>query len=225
MTTVSTDTERPTTTIIAPVPFVGARVEAVRAARDWSARRGVPAHITLLGNFAAPEQIDSETLHALRQIFSGTVPITTALSDLRLLGTTACLIPEALPQLDELSVKLASVAPGGEHVVPTHHHLTVARDCDVHGLADLRAALGEDLPLRGEINQARLLAHTGASNVAQIAGFDFGPQVRPARQSDVEETDLVDGMADRISSSWGVFGAVGARLVSWPRRGARGRGW
>ena len=36
-------------TLIAPVPFAEAAVGLLRARHDWAARRGVPAHVTLLG--------------------------------------------------------------------------------------------------------------------------------------------------------------------------------
>jgi hypothetical protein len=43
------------TTIVAPTPFVGQVIDSLRLAYDWSAGRGVPAHLTLLGPFLGPD--------------------------------------------------------------------------------------------------------------------------------------------------------------------------
>ncbi len=49
------------------VPEAEAAVGAIRLAHDWSAARGVPAHVTLLFPFAPSDEVD-ET--ALRDLFS-----------------------------------------------------------------------------------------------------------------------------------------------------------
>ena len=49
------------------VPEAEAAVGAIRLAHDWSAARGVPAHVTLLFPFAPPDEADEA---ALRDLFS-----------------------------------------------------------------------------------------------------------------------------------------------------------
>jgi len=47
------------------VPEAETAVGALRLEHDWSAARGVPAHITILFPFLPPERIDEEALRAL----------------------------------------------------------------------------------------------------------------------------------------------------------------
>jgi hypothetical protein len=51
------------TALIVPVPEAEAAVGAIRLAHDWSAARGVPAHITILFPFLPPEELDEAALH------------------------------------------------------------------------------------------------------------------------------------------------------------------
>jgi 2'-5' RNA ligase len=54
------------TALIAPVPEAEPAVRAIRLEHDWSAARGVPAHITILFPFMSPEAVDES---ALRELF------------------------------------------------------------------------------------------------------------------------------------------------------------
>lgn len=55
------------TALIIPVPEAEDAVGAIRLAHDPSAARGVPAHITILFPFLAPDQVDEA---ALREVFA-----------------------------------------------------------------------------------------------------------------------------------------------------------
>ena len=55
------------TALMFAVPEAEAAVGAIRLAHDWSAARGVPAHVTLLFPFAPPDEVDEA---ALRDLFS-----------------------------------------------------------------------------------------------------------------------------------------------------------
>src|SRR3954447_2244179 len=53
------------TALILPVPEAEPVVSEIRLAHDWSAARGVPAHITVLFPFLAPEEVDESALRTL----------------------------------------------------------------------------------------------------------------------------------------------------------------
>ncbi len=53
------------TALIVPVPEAEPAVGPIRLANDWSAARGVPAHITVLFPFLPGEEVDETALHDL----------------------------------------------------------------------------------------------------------------------------------------------------------------
>lgn len=55
----------PRTALIVAVPEAEAAVGALRAAHDWSAALGVPAHLTILFPFLEPAAIDEEAIAAV----------------------------------------------------------------------------------------------------------------------------------------------------------------
>ena len=158
-----------TTTVIAVASFVGDEVEQIRLAGDWSARLGVPAHITLLGPFLPAEEITAEVLRRVRDIFASQPPIPVVLAELHLLGTAACLIPDAFSPFISLSRELQAISRGP--TVGATHHLTVARDCTEATLERLRDRLRPLLPVRGTISEAALLEHDGQSQVRELERF------------------------------------------------------
>jgi hypothetical protein len=158
-----------TTTVIAVAPFVGDEVEQIRLAEDWSARLGVPAHITLLGPFLPAGEVTAGALDRVRDVFTSQHPIPVVLAELHLLGTAACLIPDSVSPFSSLSRKLQAISLG-----PTFgatHHLTVARDCTEATLERLRGHLRPLLPLRGVISEAVLLEHDGKRRVRELERF------------------------------------------------------
>src|SRR5262245_40443086 len=60
----------PESALVIEVPEAEPLVSEWRAQYDWSAQRGVPAHITILYPFAPTETIDDERLGGLRDLFS-----------------------------------------------------------------------------------------------------------------------------------------------------------
>lgn len=82
-------TRRDITTLIAPVPLAEPVVGELRQQHDWSARAGVPAHITLLGPFLAPAAVTGATLHRLRDIFASERPLDFNLGELQSVGSVA----------------------------------------------------------------------------------------------------------------------------------------
>jgi hypothetical protein len=161
------------TTVVAPVPFAEPTIAALRAAHDWSARRGVPAHITLLGPFLAPSDVTFETLVLLRRVFAARQPLAVALSELRVLGSSACLIPEPIEPLRALSDALCATWRG---LTPKsdQYHVTVARNCDGALFDQVAAELRPALPLRGYLTEAALVERHVNRSVRTKARFSLG---------------------------------------------------
>jgi hypothetical protein len=55
----------PRTALIVVVPEAEPAVQELRLRRDWSARRGVPAHVTVLFPFLGTASVDADELQAL----------------------------------------------------------------------------------------------------------------------------------------------------------------
>jgi hypothetical protein len=64
----------------------------IRKAHDWSAKLGVPAHLTVVGPFLPPRAISQDVLRRLGAIFSGQPPVSVSLDRMRRLGDAACLV-------------------------------------------------------------------------------------------------------------------------------------
>jgi 2'-5' RNA ligase len=145
----------PQTGFIVRVPQAEARVADLRERFDASAALGVPAHITLLIPFMAPEAIDSAVLQGIRETLAGVCAFDFVLASAARFPATAWLAPEPAAPFIDLTDRLVRRFPayppfGGEFeaVIP---HLTVA-----HGdaaLAELaRAELLQRLAAHGVIH-------------------------------------------------------------------------
>lgn len=129
----------PQTGFILRVPQAEARVAELRERFDASAALGVPAHITLLFPFMAPEAIDSTVLQGIRDALAGACAFDFVLASAARFPATAYLAPEPAGPFIDLTDRLVRRFPayppfGGEFatVIP---HLTVA-----HGDAALAEA-------------------------------------------------------------------------------------
>jgi 2'-5' RNA ligase len=160
------------TTIIAPTPFVGRRIEEIRYERDWSASLGVPAHITLLGPFLHPDSVGPGIVARLAQILARYPPPVIRLEELRLVDDVACLIPTETEALAAISRELHEAWPQ----TASHgglHHVTIARDVNKAVFETLQAELSSLLPLKGSITEAHLLERRGTAPVRTIARLEL----------------------------------------------------
>ena len=149
----------PESALIVEVPEAEPLVRDWRAKHDWSAQRGVPAHITVLYPFVPTEKID-ERLHAeLRELFASHSAFSFGLPRVARFPEVAWLAPEPAEPFKGLIDAVASRFPDyppyegmHEEVIP---HLTVAE-----GAADLQdevdAALTPSLPLEAEATTVSL---------------------------------------------------------------------
>ena len=143
----------PESALIVEVPEAEPLVRDWRAKHDWSAQRGVPAHITVIYPFVPTEKFD-ERLHAeLPKLFVTHAAFSFSLPRVARFPEVAWLAPEPAEPFKKLIEAVASQYPdyppyGGVHdeVIP---HLTVAE-----GGADLQdevdAAITPSLPIAAE---------------------------------------------------------------------------
>jgi 2'-5' RNA ligase len=150
----------PESALVITVPEAEPLVSEWRAQYDWSAQRGVPAHITLLYPFAPTEKVDDELLRQLRELFESQAPIAFELPRVARFPEVAWLAPEPSEPFNALIELIAERFPDyppyeGAHdvVIP---HLTVAE-----GGTELQdrveAALSGHLPISAHARDVAFL--------------------------------------------------------------------
>ena len=158
------------TGLIVRVPEAEALVGALRERFDPVARLGVPAHVTILFPFMAPELVDGGVRERLRTALAGAPPFAFKLAGVGRFAEAAYLVPEPSGPFADLTRRVAAAFPdfppfGGafDDIVP---HLTVAHgdtaflETAAAELGRLSAAAG---PIRGFCRSAELWENsTGA---------------------------------------------------------------
>ena len=139
----------PRTALIVRVPEAEPFVGTLRSRFDPVAALGVPAHITVLHPFMAPDAIDAAVRYRIGAIAAASAPFGFRLDTIARFAETLYLAPDPAVPFVALTQALAAAFPdwppyGGRHagVIP---HLTVAQ-VDASRLdaieSELRAALG-----------------------------------------------------------------------------------
>ena len=150
----------PETALVITVSEAEPLVSDWRAQHDWSAQRGVPAHITLLYPFAPTERVDDQLLNQLRELFGSQAAIAFELPRVARFPEVAWLAPEPSEPFKTLTGLIAARFPDyppyeGAHdvVIP---HLTVAEGGPE--LQDrVEAALTEHLPIAARADDVAFL--------------------------------------------------------------------
>ena len=152
--------------LLVPVPDAEAVVGPWRRRHDPMATAGVPAHITLIVPWLAPEVIDDDELARLERVAAKTAPFDFALRSVDWFGCRVLwLAPDpAQPFLDLTGALVGEFHTppwGGEFdkVIP---HLTVAHSTDGEELAEAAAALDRDLPITCRATEIRVMLGDGA---------------------------------------------------------------
>jgi hypothetical protein len=158
------------TTLLAPVPFVDDHVRALRVEHDWSAHHGVGAHITLLGPFLHPDDVTSHTLARLQELFAAQAPVGVEISEVQLLGSSACLLLTSTGRLRALTEALRRQWPQAPPM-PGAYHITVARHCDAVLFEEVTALVTPRLPVSGCLADAELWERRCDGAVEQLARF------------------------------------------------------
>ena len=151
----------PESALIIDVPEAEPLVKEWRAKHDWSAQRGVPAHITVLYPFMPTELIDDEVHADLRALFAAHAAFGFRLSRVaRFPDAVAWLAPDPAEPFAALTGAVASQYPDyppyeGVHdvVVP---HLTVAEG-GTELQDEVEAALTPALPIEAEARSVLMI--------------------------------------------------------------------
>ena len=155
-------------TLIAPVPFAEAAVGLLRARHDSAARRGVPAHVTLLGPLATGDLV--RAADAFAGVLAHTAAPLVRFVKVGSLNGSMCLLPEDPGPLMELSRALHAVSPLSagpgrpSHRVP---HMTVARGS--YDRRQVERTLEARLPLAGPLGSPLLLLSQPDRPVSVVA--------------------------------------------------------
>jgi len=150
----------PETALVIAVPEAEPLVSEWRAQYDWSAQRGVPAHITLLYPFAPTEKVDDELLGRLRRLFVAEAAISFELTRVARFPEVAWLAPEPSEPFTALTDLIAARFPDYPPYEGTHDvvipHLTVAEG-GVELQDQVETALSGHLPIRARANDVAFL--------------------------------------------------------------------
>jgi hypothetical protein len=146
--------------VIIPVPEVEAVVGPLRLRYDRAARLGVPAHVTLLYPFRAPQTLISE-IETLREVCASIDAFRFSLIEVRRFTATAYLQPDPSKAFAKITRTLVGMWPdckpySGAHasIIP---HLTVADGVDIETLGAVEDSLRGRLPIQCVARQVWLM--------------------------------------------------------------------
>ena len=164
------------TTLVLPIPEADDAVQHWRRNHDWSARAGVPAHITLLGPFLPPETIGPQTAMRLRSLFASWQPVRFSLATVERLSGVVYLAPEPAAPFRQLTEMLEREWPEAPHFGAAFgrplHHLTVARNESVYD--EVKEELGGRLPIDAVTRESLLFEKRTGVDVRLIGRFPIG---------------------------------------------------
>jgi 2'-5' RNA ligase len=154
--------------LVFEVPEAEAAVGRHREVLDANARRGVPAHVTVLFPFVPPAQIDPVVVAELRRILAGTGAFDFRLTRTAWFGDDVLWLapedPEPFRSVTDLVHTAFPDLPPFEgqfdDVVP---HLTVAHGCDLEDMQAAERALEQHLPIVGRAGKVTLMAQVDDS--------------------------------------------------------------
>ncbi|GIF00483.1 2'-5' RNA ligase family protein [Paractinoplanes rishiriensis] len=168
------------TALIVPVPAAEPVVGRFRAGLDRAAAWDVPAHVTVLFPFLAPERIDAAVLADVRAIVAGFPRTDVVLERVEWFGDEVVWVaPRPDDVFRELTMALWRRFPeappyAGAHdeVVP---HLTVGHGAGRPVLEAAAREVAARLPVRASVDVVRLISgHTGQSPWRTVNEFSLG---------------------------------------------------
>jgi len=171
----------PETALICRVPEAERYIARYRERFDPSARRNVPAHVTILYPFMPPAQVDSGVIDELRAIATAVRCFDYRLAETRRFPVALYLAPQpedsfaaltaavfrAFPDYPPFEGKFATVVP---HV--TVAHADEAQLCEIE--VELRIALASGSPLRARCSEMVLIENS-SGRWEELQRFPLGP--------------------------------------------------
>jgi 2'-5' RNA ligase superfamily protein len=151
--------------VIVAVPEAEPVVGRYRAQLDQSAARGVPAHITVLYPFLAPERIDTSTLDRLAEAVRPVPGFDCTLTRVAWFDQDVVwLTPEPDSPFRTLTRRVLAAFPnhppyGGAFADPIPH-LTVGHQAPLDVLRAAAEAIEPQLPIRTTVRSVRLIQGT-----------------------------------------------------------------
>jgi 2'-5' RNA ligase len=131
-----------------PVPRAEPLVDQWRRNGDWSHGVGVPAHVTLAGQFQLSEELRLGPLAEMARRVRGT-PFT--LDEFGCLGNAVCLLSSEEDLLLRIREEAVEAAGLPHPKIDQRFHLTVARGASEVDVGAMRAEIRPSLPLRCEV--------------------------------------------------------------------------
>jgi hypothetical protein len=165
--TAGTASGRRQSAILVPVPAAEAVVRPYRLRYDPVAAAGVPAHVTLIVPWLAPDDVSAGDLAELGEVLAGADPFDFQLTEVRWFGRAVLwLAPDPVGPFVKLTTVLAerfATPPyDGEfdEIVP---HLTVAHAAEGADLELVAEQLARRLPVACAANDAWVMVGDGRS--------------------------------------------------------------
>jgi 2'-5' RNA ligase len=166
---VGTNSSCPQSALLIPVPEAEALVGAWRALHDPSARRGVPAHVTLVVPWVAPEQIKQEHLDELSELLTEQKPFEYSLEEVSWFGERVLWLgPSPADPFKRLTALLANhfdTPPWQGEFADVVPHLTVGLAGHAVGctLSEAAADLKPRLPVKCRATEVCVMSGDGIS--------------------------------------------------------------
>ncbi len=156
--------------LLIEVPEAETLVGALRTLHDPAASRGVPAHVTVLFPFKAPDQITEADLHTLADVFASAAPFEFRFDRIGRFPGVLYLAPEPAEAFKALTYAVVARFPacppyGGVFGDEPTPHLTVAQSEDPATYAAIetgfRAVCAAVLPIRSRATAVLLMECRG----------------------------------------------------------------
>jgi 2'-5' RNA ligase len=166
---VGTTSDRAQSAVLIPAPEAEALVGAWRALHDPSARRGVPAHVTLVVPWVPPEHIKQEHFDELSELLADQEPFEYSLEKVCWFGQRVLWLgPSPAAPFKRLTAILAKhfeTPPWQGEFVEVVPHLTVglAGHAEACTLSEAAEALRPKLPLRCRAAEVDVMSGDGIS--------------------------------------------------------------
>ena len=171
----------PETALICRVPEAERYIARYRERFDPSARRNVPAHVTILYPFLPPGLVDGSVIDELRAIAAAVRCFEYRLAETRRFPVSLYLAPQpedsfaaltaavfrAFPDYPPFAGKFATVVP---HVIVAH--ADEAQLCEIE--VELRIALASHSPLRARCSEMVLIENS-SGRWEELQRFPLGP--------------------------------------------------
>jgi|SRR5579875_77926 len=167
------------TTLIVAVPEAQRVVRWARWRFDPSARRGMPAHVTVLYPFVEPAELDDAVMRRLEEVFASTAPFRFSLKAVGWFGDrVAYLLPEPSGPFLSLTQAVVDRFPGYqpykglyEHPVP---HLTLGSVGSRARLSRAAQRAAKRLPVEASAREVLLMSHPHRGRWRPVRAFALG---------------------------------------------------